>query len=93
MIRLKHLTLSDRIIVMNEGRVMQSASPEELYLKPANLFVAKFVGSPRINLIEGSISSENGSDYFKNSDVAIPLNALPSDIDLRDKEYYRRDKV
>ena len=80
------LTLSDRIVVMHEGRIMQSAAPEELYLKPANLFVAKFVGSPRINLIEGNIVSENGSEYFKNSDVSIPLNTLPPDADLRDKE-------
>jgi len=79
------LTLSDRIIVMNEGKIMQSAPPEELYLKPANLFVAKFVGSPRINLIEGNIISENGNEYFKNRDVLIPLNTLPSDTDLRDK--------
>ncbi|MDX9800503.1 MAG: ABC transporter ATP-binding protein [Spirochaetia bacterium] len=79
------LTLSDRIIVMNEGKVIQSATPEKLYLKPANLFVAKFVGSPRINLVEGGISSDGGTDYFKNSDVVIPLNKIPSDVDLRDK--------
>ncbi len=72
------LTLSDRIVVMNEGRIMQSASPEELYLKPANLFVAKFVGSPRINLLTGSVSSEGGKYYFKNSDISIPLNSFDS---------------
>lgn len=80
------LTLSDRIVVMHEGKIMQSAAPEELYLKPANLFVAKFVGSPRINLIEGNIVSDNGTEYFKNRDISIPLNTLPSDADLRDKE-------
>ena len=79
------LTLSDRIIVMNNGKIMQSATPEEVYIKPANLFVARFVGSPRINLIEGSLFSEGGKDYFKNNDISIPLNNIPSGADLRDK--------
>ena len=85
--QIEALTLSDRIIVMNEGKVMQSASPEELYLKPANLFVAKFVGSPRINLLEGSVVSEGGKHSFKNSDISIPLDgnvsgSVPENRDL-----------
>ena len=77
--QIEALTLSDRIIVMNEGEVMQSASPEELYLKPANLFVAKFVGSPRINLIEGTVASDGGTLNFKNSDISVPVNGSVSD--------------
>ena len=45
------LTLADRIVVLNEGVVQQVGSPMELYERPANLFVAKFIGSPTMNLI------------------------------------------
>ncbi|MCB2130566.1 MAG: sn-glycerol-3-phosphate ABC transporter ATP-binding protein UgpC [Rhodobacteraceae bacterium] len=47
------MTLADRIVVMNGGRIEQSGTPEELYERPANLFVAGFIGSPKMNLIEG----------------------------------------
>jgi len=45
------MTLSDRVVVMNQGEVQQVAPPRELYDAPANLFVAAFFGSPRINLV------------------------------------------
>ncbi len=77
--QMEALTLSDRIIVMNEGKIMQSASPEELYLKPANLFVAKFVGSPRINLFEGFVAAEEEKQYFKTDDITISINKVVSE--------------
>ena len=45
------MTLADRIVVINKGRIMQSGSPRELYSSPANRFVAEFIGSPKINLL------------------------------------------
>ncbi|PSJ62274.1 ABC transporter ATP-binding protein [Pseudaminobacter soli (ex Li et al. 2025)] len=48
------MTLADKIVVLNGGNVEQIGSPLELYRKPANLFVAGFIGSPRMNLIEGA---------------------------------------
>jgi multiple sugar transport system ATP-binding protein len=45
------MTLADRIVVMNEGRVEQTGTPMELYNRPGNLFVAGFIGSPRMNFI------------------------------------------
>ena len=45
------MTLADRIVLLNEGRIEQTGSPLELYEKPANIFVAKFLGSPGINII------------------------------------------
>ncbi|MCI0573064.1 MAG: ABC transporter ATP-binding protein [Myxococcaceae bacterium] len=45
------MTLSDRVVVMHAGEVQQVASPRELYLRPANTFVAGFFGAPRINLV------------------------------------------
>ena len=49
------MTMGDRICVMQAGRIMQVASPKELYSHPANLFVAGFIGSPEMNLMEGNL--------------------------------------
>jgi multiple sugar transport system ATP-binding protein len=49
------MTLSDRVVVMNQGEVQQVAPPRELYDAPANLFVAGFFGSPRINLVKPEV--------------------------------------
>jgi multiple sugar transport system ATP-binding protein len=50
------MTLGDRIVVMNRGAVQQIDAPRALYDRPANRFVATFIGSPAMNLIDGSIS-------------------------------------
>lgn len=49
------MTLADKVVVMNHGVVEQVGTPREIYDKPTNLFVAKFVGHPPINLLEGEI--------------------------------------
>lgn len=54
------LTMSDRIVVMNAGRIEQDGTPEELYLHPANRFVAEFVGET--NLITGEVRGHDGED-------------------------------
>lgn len=48
--------MADRIVVMNQGRIEQIGPPLELFDRPANLFVARFIGSPAMNLIETSVS-------------------------------------
>ncbi len=48
------MTLADRIVVLDGGRIMQAGSPRDLYDRPANLFVAGFLGSPRMNLVPGA---------------------------------------
>jgi multiple sugar transport system ATP-binding protein len=55
------MTLADRIVVLNAGRVEQVGSPLELYRKPATLFVAGFIGSPRMNLLGGAEASKYGA--------------------------------
>jgi multiple sugar transport system ATP-binding protein len=50
------MTLADRIVVMNGGRIQQVGSPMELYDRPANRFVAGFIGSPTMNILEGVAS-------------------------------------
>ena len=51
------MTLADQIVVLNEGRIEQTGSPLEIYHRPKNLFVASFMGSPRINLFQGQVIS------------------------------------
>ncbi len=54
------MTLADKIVVMNEGRVEQIGSPLELYRRPANRFVAGFIGSPKMNFVEGRVVGAEG---------------------------------
>jgi multiple sugar transport system ATP-binding protein len=55
------MTLGQRVAVMRKGELQQAAPPQELYDRPANLFVAGFIGSPSMNFVEGTIDSANGA--------------------------------
>ncbi|WP_011582028.1 MULTISPECIES: ABC transporter ATP-binding protein [Chelativorans] len=55
------MTLADRIVILNAGRIEQIGTPMELYNRPANLFVAGFIGSPKMNLIEAEKLGKNGA--------------------------------
>lgn len=59
------MTLGDRIVVMHEGRVQQIDSPLALYERPANRFVAGFIGSPAMNFITGRIAANGGDPVFE----------------------------
>ncbi len=59
------MTMGDRIVVMKDGLKQQVGPPLELYFKPANKFVAGFIGSPAMNFIEGDLLSEGGGFYFQ----------------------------
>lgn len=50
------MTLADRIVILSDARIQQVGKPAEIYARPANIFVAGFIGSPPMNLIEGQIS-------------------------------------
>ncbi|MCP4402045.1 MAG: ABC transporter ATP-binding protein [bacterium] len=67
------LTLSDKIAVMHQGLLRQLGTPEEIYKRPTDLFVAKFVGSPRINVIQGALVSEKGDNYFVSGELKSPM--------------------
>lgn len=54
------MTLADRIVVLNQGEIMQVGSPRDLYERPENIFVAQFLGSPKMNMIDVTSSSEGG---------------------------------
>lgn len=53
--------MADRIVVLNAGKIEQYGSPLELYERPANLFVAGFIGSPKMNLISGETAQQRGA--------------------------------
>ena len=70
------LTLADRIAVMRDGVIEQLGTPDDIYERPANVFVASFLGSPAINLIEGVLDTQAGLPCFRRGAVTIPL-AMP----------------
>jgi multiple sugar transport system ATP-binding protein len=58
--QIEAMTMADKIVVMHDGRVEQRGSPLELYDRPANRFVAGFIGSPAMNFLEGAMRSADG---------------------------------
>jgi len=68
--QIEAMTLADRIAIMKEGKIMQLASPNEIYNKPRNLYVADFIGSPSMNFLNGEI--KNGK--FLLDGLTIPLD-------------------
>jgi multiple sugar transport system ATP-binding protein len=70
------MTMADRIVVMHGGIVEQIGAPLELYDRPANLFVASFIGSPAMNLIEGTIEP-SGAGFTTADGLRLPLGSAP----------------
>jgi multiple sugar transport system ATP-binding protein len=67
------MTLGDRVVVMRHGVVQQVDAPERLYRRPANMFVAGFIGSPAMNFVQGMLS--NGSVALGPHTVALPSSS------------------
>jgi multiple sugar transport system ATP-binding protein len=58
--QLEALTMADRIAIMRDGIIEQVASPHDVFTRPSNLFVASFIGTPQMNLIEGELQGVSG---------------------------------
>jgi len=67
------MTLADRIVVMNQGRIVQMGSPMEIYGDPVSYFVADFFGNPAMNLVEGDFVAGTNGLEFHCSQFKIPL--------------------
>src|ERR1700761_6645747 len=67
------MTMADKIVVLQDGRVEQVGSPMDLYEHPVNKFVAGFIGSPQMNFLEGRVSGANGSGLSFASDGLAAL--------------------
>jgi ABC-type sugar transport system ATPase subunit len=72
------MTMGDRIVVMNAGRIEQTGKPLDLYRRPASVFVARFLGLPEINLISGMVENGGSDARFVSADLDGPL-PLPGD--------------
>ena len=71
------MTMGERMAVMNMGRIMQIGTPSELYDRPNNLFVASFIGSPRMNLLDSA-------DFFESTAPTVdPLNGQKGTVGVR----------
>jgi len=66
------MTLATRIVVMRAGKVQQIGAPAEVYLRPENLFVAGFLGSPSMNFVDGSV---DGAGFFFSDVLSLELGA------------------
>jgi multiple sugar transport system ATP-binding protein len=77
------MTMGDRVAVLRDGLLQQVDSPRAMYDRPANLFVAGFIGSPAMNLVEVPIT--DGGVKFGNSVVAVNRDALKAASDKGDK--------
>ena len=64
------MTLSDSVIVMNDGQIMQKSSPNEIYNEPENVFVAQFIGSPSMNMFVSKLDASAGR-FVGDVDVSI----------------------
>ena len=68
------MTLADRVVVMHQGRIEQAAPPLELYERPANTFVAAFIGAPSMNFVPGKVAAD-GATVALDGGGAAPLPA------------------
>ena len=76
--QMEAMTMSDRIVVMNGGRIEQAGAPLDVYDRPVNLFVATFIGSPAMNLLPGTLLREDGRAFVTVAETRI---ALDHDVD------------
>lgn len=77
------MTMADRIVIMNDGKIQQVGTPDELYNKPTNKFVAGFMGSPSMNFFDAELKNGRVSNG-RGLDVAVPEGRLKV---LREKGY------
>ncbi len=75
--QIEAMTMADRIVVMRDGRILQTGTPTELYENPTDVFTARFIGSPSMNLIAGR---RNGSGVELAPDGDILVGVRPHDL-------------
>ena len=88
------MTMADKIVVMSAGRVEQVGRPLELFDRPANLFVARFIGSPQMNIVNGRIETEDGVPIFRAPGWQLALAAPYAEMAGREVALgFRPDQV
>jgi sn-glycerol 3-phosphate transport system ATP-binding protein len=82
--QIEAMTLAQRVIVMNKGHAEQIGPPTEVYERPATVFVASFIGSPAMNLLEGRVS-EDGSRFVVAGDgPSLPISGIKREMHGRE---------
>jgi multiple sugar transport system ATP-binding protein len=76
--QIEAMTMADRIVVLRDGVVEQIGAPLELYDRPANLFVAGFIGSPAMNMLKGTIRLDGKPSFVIEGGVSLPLAQAPA---------------
>jgi multiple sugar transport system ATP-binding protein len=87
--QIEAMTLADRIVVLNKGRIEQIGDPLTLYENPANRFVASFIGSPAMNFLTGRVVGAGDKLSFRVNDkvsIAIPDSRKRRYVSLKDRE-------
>ncbi|WP_237932258.1 ABC transporter ATP-binding protein [Buttiauxella sp. S19-1] len=82
--QIEAMTMGQMIVVLREGRIEQVGSPLELYDRPANLFVAGFIGSPEINQLKGEVTLQNGEMMLRLNDGS--LLSLPPGVQVQPQQ-------
>jgi len=90
--QIEAMTMGDRIVVMKDGFIQQSASPEELYNNPVNMFVAGFIGSPAMNFIKGTLTEQGGQVRFKTTGIDVALTEGRAQI-VKEKGYIGKEVI
>ena len=85
------MTLADRIVVLNKAVIQQIGSPSEIYARPANTFVAGFIGSPPMNLLDGQVrdgwfESAGGRFPLDQADGAVTLGVRPEHVRIASED-------
>ena len=82
--QIEAMTMADKIVVMNSGKIEQIGTPDEVYEYPNSRYVADFIGSPSMNFIEGQIFGDKSEQFFDFSGIRIPLHSnVPKYLDQR----------
>ena len=74
------MTLGDRIVIMKDGFIQQVGSPEEVFERPGNLFVAEFIGAPKMNIMRTQLVKENGKYYVTPYGAKIEVDGTTGEL-------------
>jgi multiple sugar transport system ATP-binding protein len=85
--QIEAMTMADKIVVMHDGIVEQMGAPLDLYDRPANLFVAGFIGSPAMNFLKGKIAAGNEPRFVTDGGLSLPVKHVPQGSDGRPVVY------
>ena len=84
------MTLGDRIVIMKDGFIQQVGTPEEVFDRPANLFVAEFIGAPKMNIMKTQLVEENGKYYVTPFGAKIEVDGETGEL-MRQKNLGSRE--